>query len=255
MFIFSWFYNFGSFCRSAVYNLYALFHTRKCYVALGDFYTRIERVAKHKLPKRVVEIGPATGMNSIYILPFLTGNNIEYNAVEYDMQYSDALESNMWYGNNKFRLGPKDGDFMNCDLDYFKPVDGVPVHVWMIECIMLIKPEDKMWERIKQIRTTYPETVFIFSQCMFNKRSLFGRLASLLKPLMFYTTSIDFGTPVYLQDFLERVRTIFGEDAHLIKDEHPGITVDLTTLNNHLKFYAVSAETRYPEENAAAATA
>jgi len=249
MFIFTWFYNFGSFCRSAVYNLYALFHTKKCYIALGNFYKRIERDAKQKLPRRVVVIGPATGLNSIFILPFLTGNQIEYNAVEYDAQYADDLKQNMWYGNCQFKLGQKEGDFMNCDIEYFKPVNGVPVHVWMIECIMLIKPENKMWDRIAEIRNTYPETVFVFSQCMFNKKSLFGRLASIFKPLLFFITSIDFGTPTILQDFKANVTRIFGEKCHLIHDNgFPGITVDTTTLGNHLKFYACSAETRLPDE-------
>jgi hypothetical protein len=114
---------------------------------------------------------------------------------------------------------------------------------------MLIKPEDKMWARIKEIRDTYPETVFVFSQCMFNKKSLFGRLASIFKPLLFYITSIDFGTPTILQDFKQHIVDIFGEDAHLIHDKgYPGISVDTTTLGNHLKFYACSASTRLPAE-------
>ena len=114
---------------------------------------------------------------------------------------------------------------------------------------MLIKPENKMWERIQEIRTTYPETVFVFSQCMFNKKSLFGRLASIFKPLLFFITSIDFGTPTILQDFKANVARIFGENCHLINDKgFPGITVDTTTLGNHLKFYACSAGTRLPDE-------
>ncbi len=114
---------------------------------------------------------------------------------------------------------------------------------------MLIKPENKMWDRIAEIRNTYPETVFVFSQCMFNKKSLFGRLASIFKPLLFFITSIDFGTPTILQDFKANVTRIFGEKCHLIHDNgFPGITVDTTTLGNHLKFYACSAETRLPDE-------
>ncbi len=213
--------------RRSIYHIYAYWFTM-------DIYKWIDMYLGENLQQEdtVIEIGPGPGYHLPKLEPIFVQRKIHYKAFEYDAHYSKLLKENIPTSlDSDLYLGNTGGDFLaeseKADTR-FEICNSASknVYILLIECQMLMN-QQAFQKKIDSLQKYYKNTgvnlFFVFAHTEFEKKTLVGFISKYIKPLLYYVTSIDFGRPIYSDDFnqmlydqflnivcVEKIAAIFG---------------------------------------------
>lgn len=190
--------------RSIVYSLFSKVFTSHIYDVL-----RVILNSELKNGDVIIEIGPGCGSNLREINDIIEKNDCYYRGIDYDNDYVAELRRNLPKVKNiEIYAGPKEGDFLSDsdthDYRFNAPNKTATIFILMIECTMLMNQEalaKKVQVLRRQISNQGNKVHFIFAHTEFYKVSFMGWLAFYIKPYLKYITTVDFGVPIYRDDF------------------------------------------------------